>query len=154
MTRLEMEIAGFAGKDAERPPTGPAAVASLAHTPRTQKDGSWQDAGGTVWVKVVCWQQNAGNTRRLLAVRKGEPVLVRGKCRVNTWTGSDGTERTELEIHDPFVVEKLARGDTQQDAPATEVPAWDQPPEAAAEEATASATGDAEVDFSTPEMPW
>jgi single-strand DNA-binding protein len=61
----------------------------------------------TVWLDVVCWKSLADHVSE--SVKKGEPVLVRGRLRVSTWQ-SDTGPRQSLEVIATSVGHDLARG--------------------------------------------
>lgn len=121
MTRMEVEIEGFAGRDAERPERGPTVRASLAHTERKrQEDGSYAD-GDTIWVNVTAWDENSRATRSLLEVRKGDLVLVRGNLSQNRWTDRDGALHVDWQISNPYRVARLVKpGSTPSSAPSVQ----------------------------------
>lgn len=54
----------------------------IAHTPRLLRDGQWVD-GDTSWVTVLCHRDLAVNAATCL--RKGDPVVVSGRGRVESW---------------------------------------------------------------------
>ncbi len=72
------------------------ATVSIAHTPRTQKDGRWQD-GETMWVRVVQFGEKA--EALVDAVKKGDSVIVTGALKLATYKGRDGQEKSGLEIN-------------------------------------------------------
>lgn len=121
MTRMEIEIEGFAGRDAERPERGPAVRVSVAHTPRArQQDGTYAD-GETLWVNVLSWSDEARSTRALREVRKGDLLLVRGRLTQNRWTDRDGAVHVDWQVSDPWMVARLVRpGSTPSPAPAVQ----------------------------------
>ena len=68
---------------------------SIAHTPRTQKDGRWQD-GETMWIKVVQFGEKAEALMDI--VKKGDSVLVTGPIKQVSYKGRDGVDKQGLEI--------------------------------------------------------
>lgn len=72
------------------------ASVSIAHTPRTQKDGRWQD-GETMWVKVVQFGEKA--EALVDTVKKGDSVVVTGALKQVSYKGRDGTDKQGLEIN-------------------------------------------------------
>lgn len=58
----------------------------VAHTPRIQRENGWED-GDTSWVTVLCYRDLAANVCR--SVRRGDPVLVTGRVRVEAWVDDD-----------------------------------------------------------------
>jgi single-strand DNA-binding protein len=59
-------------------------------------------------VTVLCWRSLADNVA--MCLRKGEPVLVRGRLRVREYEGKDGSRGTETEIDASSVGHDLNRG--------------------------------------------
>lgn len=62
----------------------------LGTTRRIQRDGEWTD-GDTTWVSVRCYRQLAVNAN--FSLQKGDPVVVVGKLRVETWLTESGVQR-------------------------------------------------------------
>ena len=52
--------------------------------------------GTTSWYSVRCYGDLGLNVSR--SVRRGTPVLVRGRLVERSWTAKDGAERTDLSI--------------------------------------------------------
>lgn len=69
---------------------------SVAHTPRSQKDGKWQD-GETLWIRVVQFGEKA--EALVDAVKKGDSVIVTGAIKLTSYKTRDGQEKTALEIN-------------------------------------------------------
>lgn len=80
----------------------------VGYTPRRmdRESGEWMD-GATSFVTVVCWRKLAENVATCL--RKGEPVLVRGRLQVRPYE-KDGQARLAVEIEASSVGHDLARG--------------------------------------------
>jgi single-strand DNA-binding protein len=77
-------------------------------TRRIDKDtGEWQD-GNTSYVTVTCWRTLANNVASCL--RKGEPVVVRGKFKTSSYEDRAGRPRSEIEIEAETVGHDLGRG--------------------------------------------
>ena len=57
---------------------------------------------------VLCWRTLADNVA--MCLRKGEPVLVRGRLRVREYEGKDGSRGTETEIDASSIGHDLNRG--------------------------------------------
>src|SRR5262249_49874356 len=81
----------------------------VAYTERrlNRETGEWGD-GPTSFVTVLCWRALADNVA--MCLRKGEPVLVRGRLRVREYEGKDGSRGTETEIDASSVGHDLSRG--------------------------------------------
>ena len=86
----------------------PLVTFSLAHTPRTQKDGKWED-GETMWFRVAQFGEKAEVLMDNIA--KGDSVIVTGVWKQSTFKGRDGQEKTSLEINasEVGVVPKVAK---------------------------------------------
>lgn len=68
--------------------------------------GEWVDRE-TVWLDVVCWRRLADHVA--VSVRKGQPVIVRGRLRVTHWE-SDKGPRQGLEVIATSVGHDLSMG--------------------------------------------
>jgi len=81
----------------------------VAYTERrlNRETGEWGD-GPTSFVTVLCWRTLADNVA--VCLRKGEPVLVRGRLRVREYEGKDGSRGTETEIDASSIGHDLSRG--------------------------------------------
>jgi single-strand DNA-binding protein len=62
----------------------------LGTTRRIQRDGEWVD-GDTTWVSVRCYRQLAVNAN--FSLQKGDPIVVVGRLRVETWVTDAGVQR-------------------------------------------------------------
>jgi single-strand DNA-binding protein len=69
--------------------------------------GEWVD-GVTSYVTVNCWRKLAMNAG--VCIRKGDPVLVKGKVSVRTYTGKDGLPHKEVEVEASSVGHDLTLG--------------------------------------------
>jgi single-strand DNA-binding protein len=67
----------------------------------------WRD-GDTSYYSVNCWRRLADNVRASL--RKGDPVIVKGKFRTRTYTDKEGAVKTEAEIVADSIGHDLSRG--------------------------------------------
>jgi single-strand DNA-binding protein len=74
---------------------------------RDSATGEWVD-GNTSFVNVVCWRQLAENVSTCL--RRGDPVVVRGRLDVRSFTGRDGQRRTVVDVDASAVGPDLNRG--------------------------------------------
>jgi single-strand DNA-binding protein len=104
-------LSGYVAKEPKYRITssGHAAVTlRVGYTPRRvdRESGEWMD-GATSFVTVVCWRTLAQNVATCL--RKGEPVLVRGRLQVRPYE-KDGQARLAVEIEASSVGHDLARG--------------------------------------------
>lgn len=78
-------------------------------TPRLQdrETGQWSD-GDTSYVTVTCWRSLATNVAACL--RKGDPIVVKGRMRVREYEGRDGNRRTVVEVDASTLGHDLNRG--------------------------------------------
>lgn len=105
-----MTITGNVGSDVEhRVVTDQATVATfrMACTPRVLRAGEWTDAP-TTWLTVQCWRTLADNVSN--ALHKGEPVIVTGRLRTQSWTTEDGELRERSILEATSVGHDLTRG--------------------------------------------
>lgn len=66
--------------------------------------------GSTNFVNVVAFNALGGNI--MASLRKGQPVLVYGRLRVNQWVNSEGVNMTSVEVDAYSVGHDLSRGQT------------------------------------------
>jgi single-strand DNA-binding protein len=107
-----IDLAGFvASEPAFKRIAGGTSTAKLrvAYTERrfNRETGEWAD-GPTSFVTVMCWRTLADNVA--VCLRKGEPVLVRGRLRVREYEGKEGSPRIAVEIEASSVGHDLSRG--------------------------------------------
>ena len=107
-----IDLAGFVASEPsfKRLPTGTStAKLRVAYTERrlNRETGEWGD-GPTSFVTVLCWRTLADNVA--VCLRKGEPVLVRGRLRVREYEGKDGSRGTETEVDASSIGHDLSRG--------------------------------------------
>jgi single-strand DNA-binding protein len=76
---------------------------------RDSATGEWID-GNRSFVTVICWRQLAENLSTCL--RRGDPVVVRGRLDVRSFTGRDGQRRTVVDVDASAVGPDLNRGVT------------------------------------------
>ena len=81
----------------------------VAYTPRhiDRETGEWAD-GETSFVTVLCYRTLADNVA--VCLRKGEPVLVRGRLRVRPFQDKEGAPRIAVEVDAQSVGHDLNRG--------------------------------------------
>ncbi|QGF22384.1 single-stranded DNA-binding protein [Raineyella fluvialis] len=80
---------------------------SIAHTPRVQRDGAWQD-GTTTWYRITCWRRLAENAFNSL--RRGDGVIVHGRVRTHEWADKDGVVQTRDVVEALSIGPDLNRG--------------------------------------------
>lgn len=81
----------------------------MASTPRFVRDGQWVD-GNTTWLSVRCSQRLAEHAHRSLT--KGDPVVVWGRLRTQSWTDSEGQQQDRIVIEATAIGHDLAMGTT------------------------------------------
>lgn len=95
----------------------------VASTPSVwdQASRSWRDLP-TTWMSVKAFRQLAQNVAESLAI--GDPVVVIGRLRTETWTSKDGEPRESTVLEATLIAHDLSRGvtrfrkvDRQQQAP-------------------------------------
>ncbi len=74
---------------------------------RDAATGQWVDAN-TSFVWVTCWRRLADNLAT--CVRKGDPVVLRGRLDVRSFVGRDGQRRTSVEVDANTLGHDLNRG--------------------------------------------
>jgi single-strand DNA-binding protein len=72
-----------------------------------KQTGEWVD-GETSFYTVTCWRRLADHAKASL--RKGDPVLVKGRFRTSSYEDKTGRLRTEVEIVADTVGHDLSRG--------------------------------------------
>jgi single-strand DNA-binding protein len=109
MTDTLITFNGWAGSDVRYRVVRDVGVATfrVASTPRVRKDGEWTD-GETLWYSVTAWRTLADHVRS--SVRKGDPVIVHGRLRSETWTSDDGITSTTLQVEASLIGHDLNRG--------------------------------------------
>ena len=87
----------------------PSTSMRVAWTPRRQDrvTGEWVD-GNTSYVTVICWRKLATNAG--LCVRKGDPVIVKGRLSIRPYEDKQGVQRTAVEVEATSVGHDLSRG--------------------------------------------
>ena len=107
-----IDLAGFVASEPsfKRLATGTStAKLRVAYTERrfNRETGEWAD-GPTSFVTVLCWRTLADNVA--VCLRKGEPVLVRGRLRIREYEGKEGSSRIAVEVEASSVGHDLSRG--------------------------------------------
>jgi single-strand DNA-binding protein len=98
MNNALITVTGNLGKDVElKFSQSGVAVAkfSIAHTPRVQNNGQWED-GETMWFRVVAFKGKAEAIADTL--KQGDSVLVSGTLKQSSYVDKEGKDRTSLEI--------------------------------------------------------
>jgi single-strand DNA-binding protein len=102
---------GWAGSDVRHRTVKDVSVATVrvGVTPRLKRDGDWSD-GETTWYSVTAWRSLADHLRN--SVRKGDPVIVHGRLRSETWQPPEGPATVTLHVDALLVGHDLNRGMT------------------------------------------
>lgn len=81
----------------------------VAWTPRRQDrvTGEWVD-GNTSYVTVICWRKLGTNVA--ICVRKGDPVVIKGRLSVRPYADKQGVPRISVEVDANSVGHDLSRG--------------------------------------------
>jgi single-strand DNA-binding protein len=100
---------GWAGSDVRHRTARDVSVATVrvGVTPRLKKEGEWVD-GETTWYTVTAWRTLADHLRD--SVRKGDPVIVHGRLRTETWVPEEGASSTTLQVDASLIGHDLTRG--------------------------------------------
>jgi single-strand DNA-binding protein len=113
VNELDLTVVGWVGNEPTvyRGDEGqvPFAKFRLASTPRVydRERDRYVDAD-TNWFTVKVFRQLAQNVAESL--RRGDPVVVHGRLRLEDWVASDGSTRTTAELTADSVGHDLARG--------------------------------------------
>lgn len=113
---MEIRVRGRLGNDPETKTVGadniPVTVFSLAHTPRSKKNGQWID-GDTQWFQVAHFGKRAEAIAK--AAKKGDEVIVIGTLKMNKYTDRNGVEKSGMEItaSEIGLVPKIDKTNTQ-----------------------------------------
>jgi single-strand DNA-binding protein len=81
----------------------------VAWTPRwlDRATGEWTD-GSTSYVSVTCWRKLADNVA--VCLRKGDPVVVKGRLSVRSYDDKQGVPRTSVDVDATSIGHDLCRG--------------------------------------------
>lgn len=115
MHDVQMTVSGYVGTNVDfRSSNGNGhdrATFRLGSTPRyrDRRDGEWHDHE-TVWMTVKVWRTLAQNVSS--SVQRGEPVVVVGRLRAETWDGEDGQPHRRDVLEASMVAHDLNRGTT------------------------------------------
>lgn len=102
-------LQGWVGSEVETREVGGHVVASfrVGSTPRQRRNGNWVD-GETSWYTVNCWRALGQNVAE--SIHKGDPVIVRGRVRVDVWAREGQEPSTSWLVEAMFVGHDLNRG--------------------------------------------
>ncbi|MDO7869032.1 single-stranded DNA-binding protein [Nocardioides jiangxiensis] len=111
MYETEVTVQGFVGTKPELRQVGGTVVAGfrVGSTPRffSNSNNAWGDRE-TNWFTVNAWRSLGEHCAASLHV--GEPVIVRGRLRTQTWTQEGGAARSTFSIDAVAVGHDLSRG--------------------------------------------
>lgn len=81
----------------------------VAWTPRWQNrvTAEWVD-GDTSYATVICWRKLADNVG--MSIRKGDPIVVKGRLRVRPFTDKAGALRNAVEVEANSIGHDLNKG--------------------------------------------
>lgn len=111
MNETMVTVVGFVGTKPEVRAVGDTCVAGfrVGSTPRvySPRDNSWSDRE-TNWYTVNAWR--ALGEHCAVSLHVGEPVIVSGRLRTQTWSDESGQVRTSLSLDAVAVGHDLSRG--------------------------------------------
>jgi single-strand DNA-binding protein len=108
----QISVVGYVASEPEYAQVGqgiPKLTMRVAWTTRRREPstGEWVDAN-TSFVRVTCWRRLADNLATCL--RKGDPVLLRGRLDVRPFVGKDGQRRISVDVDANTLGHDLSRG--------------------------------------------
>ena len=108
----QISVVGYVASEPEYVLVGqgiPKLTMRVAWTTRRREPstGEWVDAN-TSFVRVTCWRRLADNLATCL--RKGDPVLLRGRLDVRPFVGKDGQRRVSVDVDANTLGHDLSRG--------------------------------------------
>ena len=115
---MEIKVRGRLGNDPEVKIVGqdnlPIVSFSLAHTPRSKKDGQWID-GDTQWFQVSMFGKRAEAVGQ--SAKKGDEVLVIGTLKMTNYTDKQGQQRNGMEINATEIglIPRIVKTEVKQD---------------------------------------
>jgi single-strand DNA-binding protein len=110
---ITLTLTGNLGAEVESRQTKngmPVASFNVATTPRLRRGDGWID-GATTWTRVDVFWDLAEHCAHSL--HKGDPVIVHGRLRTQTWTGTDNAEHTRQVLEATAVGHDLTWGTSQ-----------------------------------------
>jgi single-strand DNA-binding protein len=109
----QLSLAGFVAGEPSYVRVGknqvPKLTLRVSWTPRRRDSatGEWVD-GNRSFINVICWRQLAENVSTCL--RRGDPVVVKGRLDVRTFMGRDGQRKTAVDVEASALGPDLTRG--------------------------------------------
>jgi single-strand DNA-binding protein len=107
---IAVTLTGYVGGEVETRATRagvPVATFRVGTTPSIRRDDAWAD-GPTTWTTVTCFRSLADHVAQSL--KKGDPVIVSGRLRTQTWVDASGENRERLVVEAAQVGHDLSRG--------------------------------------------
>ena len=91
----------------------------IAVNEKYRSKGSTNTVETTTFIPCEAW----GNSARFISeyVRRGDPVLLSGSLKLDTWETSDGSKRSRLKVK-VYRIEKLNRRQSQPNNPSADSP--------------------------------
>jgi single-strand DNA-binding protein len=74
---------------------------------KDQETGDWADVNAS-YISVTCWRNLAKNLQ--VCLKKGDPVVLRGRLQVRDFIGKNGEQRTSVDVEADFLAHDLRRG--------------------------------------------
>jgi len=105
-----MILNGYVGHNIELKYTKtgvPTVTFRVGTTPRIRTDDGWID-GTTTWMTVVCYRALAEHVAH--CVYRGDPVIVHGKVRTQSWDDAQGVPHEKMVLEAGLVGHDLSRG--------------------------------------------
>jgi single-strand DNA-binding protein len=112
VNEAQLSLTGYVASDPRSRETQkgvPQVSMRVAWTPRwiDRASGEWSD-GNTSFVTVLCWRRLAVNVAT--CIRRGDPVLIKGRLSIRPYEDKDGNARLAVEVDASSVGHDLSRG--------------------------------------------
>jgi single-strand DNA-binding protein len=112
LNEAQLSLTGYVASDPRSRATRngtPQVSMRVAWTPRwiDRSSGEWAD-GTTSYLTVICWRRLATNVAT--CIRKGDPVVVKGRLSIRPYEDKDGNSRLAIEVEAGSVGHDLSRG--------------------------------------------
>lgn len=112
VNEAQLSLTGYVASDPRSRETRngvPQVSMRVAWTPRwiDRASGEWSD-GNTSFVTVLCWRRLAVNVAT--CIRRGDPVLIKGRLSIRPYEDKDGNARLAVEVDASAVGHDLSRG--------------------------------------------
>jgi single-strand DNA-binding protein len=112
VNEAQLSLTGYVASDPRSRETRngvPQVSMRVAWTPRwiDRASGEWSD-GNTSFVTVLCWRRLAVNVAT--CIRRGDPVLIKGRLSIRPYEDKDGNARLAVEVDASSIGHDLSRG--------------------------------------------